>query len=124
VSVGVWVALGLAGAIGAPLRYLVDLAVTAKVSHRLSIGTLAVNVSGSFLLGLITGLALYHGLSASAKIVFGTGLCGAYTTFSTFTYETVVLAGKAERRGAVLYVIASLCISGLAAAGGLALGAW
>ena len=50
----------------------------------LPFGTLTINVSGSFVLGVITGLALYHGLESTPKIVVGTGFCGGYTTFSTF----------------------------------------
>ena len=55
-------------------------------------GTCVVNLSGSFVLGLITGLALVPRLPEDARLVLGTGFCGAYTTFSTFTFETLRLA--------------------------------
>ncbi len=55
-------------------------------------GTLVINVTGSFVLGLLTGSALHHGVSATWLTVVGTGLIGAYTTFSTFTFDTVRLA--------------------------------
>ena len=55
-------------------------------------GTSVINVTGSFVLGVLTGLSLYHAFPADAKLVLGTGFCGAYTTFSTFTFETVRLA--------------------------------
>jgi CrcB protein len=54
-------------------------------------GTFVVNVSGSFALGVLTGLALYHAFPEEPRIVLGAGFCGAYTTFSTFGLETVRL---------------------------------
>ncbi len=81
----------LGGAIGAPTRYLVDGWVQDRVSGVFPWGTFVINVSGSLLLGVVTGLALYHGLGDLPKIAIGTGFCGAYTTFSTFSYETVRL---------------------------------
>jgi CrcB protein len=87
-------------------------------------GILVVNVSGAFALGLITGLALYHGLSHTSRTVLGTGFCGAYTTFSTFSLDTAVLAGEGQSRAAVVNVVLSVAL-GLAAAGaGIALMAW
>ena len=57
-----------------------------------------VNVSGSFVLGVVVGLGQYHGLGRPATVVAGIGFCGAFTTFSTFSYESVrLLAGRARR---------------------------
>ena len=81
---------------GAPARYLLDGYVQARARGGLPLGTLVINVSGSLVLGFLTGLALYHAFPATPKTVLGTGFCGAYTTFSTFAYETVRLA---EERG-------------------------
>ena len=50
-------------------------------------GTFVINATGSFVLGFLTGLALYHAFPKTPKVILGTGLCGAYTTFSTFTFE-------------------------------------
>ena len=55
-------------------------------------GTMVINLTGSFVLGLLTGSALHHGVSSTWLTVVGTGLIGAYTTFSTFTFDTVRLA--------------------------------
>ena len=99
-SPSVWVAFLVAAAVGASARYLLDGFVQDRTDGEFPWGTCVVNVSGSFVLGVITGLALYHGLGVDSKLVLGTGFCGAYTTFSTFTYETVRLAeGRPHRRG-------------------------
>jgi CrcB protein len=86
------------------------------------LGTLAVNVTGSFLLGLVTGLALHHGLSKTGRLVAGTGFCGAYTTFSTLTFETVRLLEDGRYATAGRVLIATLVVCGLAAAAGIGLG--
>jgi len=113
--------LALAGAVGAPARYLLDGYVQRRARGALPLGTLMINVSGSLVLGLLTGLALYHAFPATPKTVLGTGFCGAYTTFSTFAYETVRLAEERELRGAFRYLVASLVLPALAAAAGMAL---
>lgn len=116
-----WVAFVVAGAIGAPLRYVVDIAVTEARRAAFPWGTLVINVTGSFLLGLLTGLGLHHGLPKTVRTVLGVGFCGAYTTFSTFTFETVRLVEEGAMVEAAMNLTATLLAGGLAAAAGLAL---
>ena len=118
-----WVGFVAAGAVGAPLRYLVDGAVGDRAAGVFPWGTLLVNVSGSFLLGLLTGLALYHAFPATPRLVLGTGFCGAYTTFSTFTFETVRLAEEGAVNEAVRNALGTMVACGAAAAAGIALAA-
>ena len=119
----IWLAVAGAGALGSVLRYAADAAVSARSFTTFPVGTLGINLSGSLLLGLITGLSLYHAFPATPKIVIGSGFCGSYTTFSTFAFETVSLAREGERLGAVLNVAANLVGCGAAAGIGLALAA-
>jgi CrcB protein len=114
-----WVGFVVAGAIGAPVRYLLDGFVQDRTGGAYPWGTFAINVSGSFVLGVITGLALHHGLSPAARTIFGTGLCGAYTTFSTFSFETVRLVEEGDAGDAARNVVASLSVGLAAAALGL-----
>jgi len=116
-----WVAFVAAGAVGACLRFLVDLAVNERFDGVLPWGTLVVNASGSLVLGLVTGLALHHGLPTTATIVLGTGFCGAYTTFSTFTLETVVILEEGAPGRALVNVLGMLATGAAAAGLGLAL---
>ncbi len=116
-----WVLIGLAAGVGAPLRYVVDTAVADRVGGLFPWGTLVVNLSGCFALGLLTGLAMYDGLPGTPRTVLGTGLIGAYTTFSTFSYETVALVEEGEARLAARNVAFSAVIGTLAAAAGFAL---
>jgi fluoride exporter len=111
----------LAAAVGAPLRYVVDQAVQHRREGAFPLGTFTVNITGSFLLGLLTGLALHHGLSSQVETVLGTGLLGAYTTFSTFGYETIRLLEDGAVYEAALNVLASLTFGLAAAAAGLGL---
>ena len=113
--------IAVAGALGALARYLVDAFVIRRAIRGLPAATLAINISGSFVLGVLTGLALYHSLPSTPKIILGTGFCGAYTTFSTFAYEVVRLSDDGERREAALTLAFSLALPALAAALGLAL---
>jgi CrcB protein len=120
VSPWAWAGFVVAGAVGAPARYLLDDAISSRTQGVFPWGTLVINVSGSFLLGLLTGLALFHGFPATPKLILGTGFCGAYTTFSTFTYETVRLAEEGAVNEAVRNALASLVLGAAAAAVGLA----
>ena len=106
----------IAGAIlGAPVRYLTDRAVQARHDSVFPWGTLAVNVVGSFILGLVVAGAAAHGVSTHVLALVGTGFCGALTTYSTFSYETVRLAQERARFYAVANVGASV-VAGLGAA--------
>jgi CrcB protein len=120
VSPVTWVGFVAAGAVGAPVRYLLDNAISSRTHGVFPWGTLVINVSGSFLLGLLTGLALFHGFPATPRLILGTGFCGAYTTFSTFAYETVRLAEEGAVNEAVRNALASLVLGAGAAAAGLA----
>ncbi len=86
-------------------------------------GTFVINVTGSLVLGVITGLALYHGLGDLPKIAIGTGFCGVYTTFSTFSYETVRLVEEGSVGLAAGNVVGSVAVGLAAAALGLAIAA-
>ena len=118
-----WVAFLAAGAAGAVSRYLVDAWVIDRTKGLFPWGTLLINVTGSFVLGLLTGLALYHGLTRDPRLVLGSGFCGAYTTFSTFTFETVRLAEEGAGGEAIANAAGTLIVASLAAAAGLALAA-
>jgi CrcB protein len=117
------IGLAVAGAIGAPARYLVDGFVQDRTVGDFPLGTLLINVTGSLLLGIITGAALYHAFPNTPKVWLGTGFCGAYTTFSTFTFETIRLLEERETSAAFRYAVASLVVGAAAAAVGLAIAA-
>ena len=116
-----WPLVAATGACGAALRYVVDTVVSDRVAAVFPYGTLVVNISGSFVLGLITGFALDHGLGAATQLAIGTGLIGAYTTFSTFTLESWSLVQAGEALAAVRNIAASVLAGALAAAAGWAL---
>ena len=119
----IFVGLVIAGAVGAPTRYLLDGLVQDHTEGAFPLGTFVVNMTGSLLLGLITGLALYHALPNTPRIWLGAGFCGAYTTFSTFTFETVRLLEEGAMAEAFVNAVASVLIGTGAAAAGLALAA-
>ena len=103
--------VALGAAIGAPLRYLTDRAVQSRHDSAFHWGTLTVNVAGSLVLGLLAGLPA----SAPVTAFLGTGFCGALTTYSTFSYETLRLARTGSRFFATMNVVASI-VAGLGAA--------
>jgi len=121
VSAAGWIAFLVAAAIGAPLRYELDGLVGQRVDGVFPWGILLINVAGSFLLGLLTGLGLHHGLGKTPRLVLGTGFCGAFTTFSTFSFETVRLLEAGDLREAVGNVGLTLLLGAGAAALGLAI---
>ncbi|MGH3933142.1 MAG: fluoride efflux transporter FluC [Pseudonocardiaceae bacterium] len=86
-----WVALG--AAVGAPVRYLVDQAVRSRHDSVFPWGTLLVNMAGSLLLGFLAALPA----DGAVMVVAGAGFCGALTTYSTFSYETLRLVQDRAR---------------------------
>lgn len=108
-----WALVAFGGAVGAACRYLVDIAVTARLGDRLPWGTLTVNLLGSAAFGLLTGLAT--ATPDGLRTLLGVGFCGAFTTASALAWETLALvdAGRSAR------AVANL---GLSVVGGLALG--
>jgi fluoride exporter len=119
----VWVGLVVAGAVGAVCRYVVDGLIEDHAAGVFPWGTFLINMTGSLLLGLITGAVLYHAFPSTPKIILGTGFCGAYTTFSTWTFESVRLLEEGSIRPALANAAISLAV-GMGAAGlGLAIAA-
>jgi CrcB protein len=116
-----WVAFLAAAAVGAPSRYLLDGWIQDRTRGAFPWGTFTVNVSGCLLLGVLTGLGLYHELDATTRTVLGTGALGAYTTFSTFTFETVRLAEEGALDEAFRNAAASFLVGLAAASVGIAL---
>jgi fluoride exporter len=113
--------VGLGASFGAVARYVLDQAVTRRRGSTFPAGTWLINITGSFILGLLTGLSAHHGLSDHVVTVIGTGVCGGYTTFSTFSYETVRLTEEGTGLVAVGNVVGSIAAGLAAAALGLGL---
>ena len=109
------VLVAIAGAIGAPARFLLDGWVQRRADATVPIGTLVVNLSGAFFLGLITGVFHAGNLSLHTQQIVGSGLLGAYTTFSTVTFESVQLMENAEWRTLSIYLVTTV-LGGLCAA--------
>jgi CrcB protein len=107
----IWLGVVLAGGVGAVLRFLVDRAVARRAARSFPFGTLAVNISGAALLGLLGGLAL----SRYTALLAGTAFVGSYTTFSTWMLETQRLTEERQHGKAAVNVAASLA-AGVAAA--------
>jgi CrcB protein len=110
----------LGGTIGAPARYLLDRAVQRRHESVFPWGTLTVNLIGCLVLGVLTGAA--QSLPKDLVVFAGTGICGAFTTFSTFSFETTRLLEEGSLLEAGLNALASLLLGVLAAAAGFAVG--
>lgn len=115
-------AVAAGGAVGAPLRYLIDLWVQERHEWRLPWGTLTVNMIGTFVLGVVLAIAAAGGLSAGVEALLATGLCGALTTYSTFSVEAVRLVEDGYARAAAVYVGLSLGLGVLACLAGWGVG--
>jgi CrcB protein len=118
VSLVVWVGVGVLGGCGALARFGLTLLVADRLHPHLPLGTMAVNVSGAFLLGLLAGAAV----EGDARLLLGAGAIGSYTTFSTWMLETQRIEEAGRRRIAVLNVALSVVLGLTAAFLGRALG--
>jgi CrcB protein len=110
-----WLLVVAGAMVGAPLRYLTDRAVQSRHDSVFPWGTFAVNVTGCLVLGLLTGAVAAGAAGSHLQLLLGTGLCGALTTYSTFSYETLRLTETGARFYAVANVVASV-VAGLGAA--------
>lgn len=114
-----WVGVAALGGFGALARFGLTLLVADRFHPHLPVGTLLVNLSGAFLLGFLAGAAV----EGDARLIFGAGLLGAYTTFSTWMVETQRIEEAGRRRIAVTNVVLSIVLGLGAAALGHAIGA-
>lgn len=117
--------VALAGAAGAVFRFYVDSAVKSRLGSR-SAGlfpwaTVGINVTGSFVLGILAGLVLFRSGSSDVQAVIGTGFCGGYTTFSTASFETVRLVQAGRNRAAAVNALGTVVVAVAACAAGMAL---
>ncbi|MBM7172219.1 fluoride efflux transporter CrcB [Streptomyces sp. G44] len=110
-----WLSVIAGAVIGAPLRHLTDRAVQRRHDTVFPWGTLTVNVVGCLVLGVLAGATTAGAASTSVQLFLGTGLCGALTTYSTFSYETLRLAEDGARFHAVANALGSV-IAGVGAA--------
>jgi CrcB protein len=107
-----WIGVGVLGAVGSWARFGVGSLVAARRPSAFPLGTFVVNLTGGFLLGLLTGLSV----TGYPLLVFGAGLLGGYTTFSTWMVEAQRLGEDGEWRLMWLYLLGSM-LAGLAATG-------
>ena len=119
-----WVLVGLGGALGALSRYALANLVYRRTGTGFPWGTLVVNTCGCFLLGVVVTVAGASSLEAQVLALVAIGFLGDFTTFSTFAYETVMLARDREWTRAIVYQAGSLGLGVLAVVAGLACGSW
>lgn len=111
--------LSLAGGVGALMRFVADGIIRTRLGRAFPWGTLIINVSGSLLLGNITGLVLYRHSSPYIRLMLGTGFCGGYTTFNTASFGTVRLTEERRFKHALLNSLGTLLLTMIGAGLGL-----
>ena len=121
---GIALATGVsgAGAIGAASRYLLDLVVTRRFPRTVPRGTMTVNVIGSFILGLVSGLVAHHHLAGTSNLIIGTGFCGGLTTASSAAFESARLFHQKKTGAATVTIAFGIGTSCIAGAIGLGIG--
>ena len=114
--------LALAGGVGASARFVLDGVIRTRLRTAFPWATTVINVSGSLLLGVLTGLTAVHLLPEQLGVVLGAGFLGGYTTFSTASYETVQLIRQGRYGASLLSGLLMLVLSVAAASLGLWIG--
>lgn len=104
-----WMLAGAGGAVGAALRYLIGL-LPMNPENGFPIKTLLINLAGSFTIGMIAALAAKNAMNPKLVVFLKAGVCGGFTTFSSFALETQQLAQKGEGGMAFLYVLLSVLL--------------
>jgi CrcB protein len=108
----IWWYVALGSAVGGVARLALASLVQQRAGPNFPVGTLVVNVTGSFLLGFLLRYALgTQSISPEVRALLTTGFCGGYTTFSTFTYDTMLLLEEGQTSRAGLYVLLSVVVS-------------
>jgi CrcB protein len=115
--------VAVGAAFGGVARYAVTIWFTQRFGPGFPFGTLFINVSGSFLIGVVVELSQTRvlGISPLVRLLLATGVLGGYTTFSTFSYDALVLAGEGSRGLALAYAAGSVLLGVAAAYGGIVL---
>jgi CrcB protein len=113
--------VGVGSAIGGMARYLLGSFIQQRSGLDFPLGTLLINITGSFLLGfLLRGALSSAAISPERRALLTTGFCGGYTTFSTFSYDSFGLIENGEYRRAILYILLTLVVSLVATFAGVA----
>lgn len=123
-SVALLLAVACAGAAGALARYTLDAAIMSRTHTNMAWGTWAVNLSGSFLLGVLLAASGSIGLPETLRIAIGAGFLGAFTTFSTWMVQTVRLIEDRELRLAAFNILGPMIAGPIAALLGVMIGGW
>ena len=105
--------VGMGGAVGAMLRYAISLI---PYKGKFPLLTLFINVTGALVIGIIAGISARKNLPQNAVLFLKTGVCGGFTTFSTFSLEAYNLVEQGYLRGSAVYIILSVifCLAGVA----------
>ena len=119
-SAAVWIGVAALGSLGALGRLVLEDVISARVGTPFPLGTLAVNLSGAFVLGLATGLAL----TGNTLVLIGGGAIGSYTTFSTWMLETHGLSRDGRKRAAAANMLLSIALGIGAVTLGRTIGGW
>jgi CrcB protein len=115
-------AVAIGGSLGSVARYLVAIGAGRLVGTEFPWGTLVINIVGSFLIGVFAeSFALSWNASQAMRVFLTVGICGGFTTFSTFSLDAIVLMQRGELWAAGAYIAASVALSILALSGGLLL---
>jgi CrcB protein len=122
----IFLLLALVATLGAVCRYHVTRSVQARTATDFPFGTFLINITGSVLLGFVVGLLAQHPEwpGANLTLLLGVGFCGAYTTFSSFAWETLQLWRKGRQRQALYNLCGQPVLGGLAAWAGIIVGSW
>ncbi len=123
-SLGMVLLVGIAGAFGAVSRYLLGRFVAERAGSQFPLGTLIINLSGAFVIGLLFALVAHKHLSATIQLPLATGFLGGYTTFSTMSWESVQLVRGGSTTRSILYLGGSVLLGLLTATLGIAAGGW
>jgi CrcB protein len=118
-----YLAIGLAGSVGSLLRYVLATQI-GRFNLRFPLGTFIINITGSCFLGWFLTYVTKHNVSDTTRLAIGVGFVGAYTTFSTFMYESNRLADDGAGFAAIMNLLGSLIVGIMAVRLGMMLARW